>query len=1700
DNLIDKMLVLFGHTRTEPTQYYYRTAQFLNSGRAVWHNWQPVNISINSTRVFPVYAFGRILVFWTEIEAYEESVPFVRSRPAQAGSTSKVEETDTVLKHRAAIKYSFHNFNQQWINPQTLKQGIELEYRVDAAYIDKATQTLRVFSGEYCLTSTPQNPQGDIRKISEVYPGLPTEFQHGIDAAVQTADRVIFFRDDQCAIKDDTADWKGESIATMFTSDLKLEEHPLFGTLGWSYYVVPNEQDKPYQQGIAATFTVEDKICLIDHQGLPRFFKYDSKSEGYQEENITDLETVTNGVIHKRPNSLIKEFIKILTHNFLRLEPVDAVFEDETGIVYVLRKGQYECYRHNDDDAFSKLEKLDGFPKPIKGNLSFNLDKFFNKLHVVATADTPADAVAETAQTFVSLTYNSPKKDTALLTGKVFDDFTFEAGEIRTDPLKYKLLRILPGTFRLPSPANSPAVISQFFVTLTAKINRALAEVKRLEALEQALPNIERVLDDIRQIITDQEAQSEGRIAVSSDFQETFNRLMDGDGGIIAVVDNGRGTVAQALKTAFITFVNSDRDDGWQTAFSQLTNASRQLEVTVERVQDALPARLAALQATITPDDITQSQTYLKNYRHDQAMLNRRHREIAAVLDYAERLLPTSTAPQGPATRALNAFETSLATAETSASHWVSTAQAVPGQQTARELRLQLRNAKQALTPFQETLTTLNNTAQRARENLNPSLTTVQSRAYNLRERYFGNFDSFPIEFGITDNQTNFTFGEPDWHIFEAKQGTFLCRPRVGNTVDEADEIGEINPLLTYDIIRLTTTTIPKLSRNLFSGGIDSLLTLASQLEDEQPSFQLDSPPDNPDSPIDSNGQSGSGQRANSDQVIRYSHSRINSVPNSTTLDYKSANANYYWEIFFHAPSLIAQALNHAQKFEEAKRWYEYIFDPTFLADADIAENLQAESIQDAHWRFLPFARVDASLETHLEDHLHRRLDIADLDAEIYAYLNDPFDFHAIARIRETAYQKAIMMAYIDNLLDWGDMLFGQHTIESINEARMLYILAYDLLGNKPLALGNEILPEVRSYENLLNPDPRETDFLLDTGSVVEPNGAAEITEATEVTELAIATGTVHQTVESPYFFIPDNSQFLDYWNRVEDKLYKIRHNLNIDGVKQALPLFQPSIDPLTVARSIAAGGNLSQIMASTNVTVPHYRFNFMFYKAKELVHRLSQFGGDLLAAIEKQDAEQLSLMQHKQEAVILSLLTNIKKAQIAEAKTSIRSLEASLAMVEANEKYNQDTYETGLIPAEIAQLTLMSAAIVAHAVSAISRTVASFGGAAPDSLIGPFIAGIKIGGEQAYAAASSVAEVSESIGEGLSVGGEIAGIVGQYQRMMDDVKHQVDTAIHDKTQIKAQIEGAELQLKIAEYELAIHEKEIAHHQSISTFMTRKFSNQQLYQWMSGQLSELYYQTYKIAYDMAKAAEKAFQFERGLKESEVNYISGMYWNSQRKGLLAGDSLGLDLERMEQAFIQGDRRRFEISKSISLLELAPLAFLYLKAKGFCEFELSEALFDYDFPGHYCRQIKTLEVSFDAAEGETVNATLTQLNHKTVLEADPKAVKYLLDPKDTPPLTIRSDWRANQQIVLSLVDDYEKGHGLFERRYEDDRYLPFEGTGAVSRWRLELNGKRGAVNLAELLDVTITIKYTALPGGEPFTDAVKGLLKPYDTVRY
>ena len=59
-----------------------------------------------------------------------------------------------------------------------------------------------------------------------------------------------------------------------------------------------------------------------------------------------------------------------------------------------------------------------------------------------------------------------------------------------------------------------------------------------------------------------------------------------------------------------------------------------------------------------------------------------------------------------------------------------------------------------------------------------------------------------------------------------------------------------------------------------------------------------------------------------------------------------------------------------------------------------------------------------------------------------------------------------------------------------------------------------------------------------------------------------------------------------------------------------------------------------------------------------------------------------------------------------------------------------------------------------------------------------------------------------------------------------------------------------------------------------------------------------------------------------------------------------------------------------------------------------------------------------------------------------------MSFLLVPTQTPPLSIRTNWKAQQQIALSFHTQYETNSGVFELNFDSDHYLPFEGTGAVS----------------------------------------------------
>ena len=118
-------------------------------------------------------------------------------------------------------------------------------------------------------------------------------------------------------------------------------------------------------------------------------------------------------------------------------------------------------------------------------------------------------------------------------------------------------------------------------------------------------------------------------------------------------------------------------------------------------------------------------------------------------------------------------------------------------------------------------------------------------------------------------------------------------------------------------------------------------------------------------------------------------------------------------------------------------------------------------------------------------------------------------------------------------------------------------------------------------------------------------------------------------------------------------------------------------------------------------------------------------------------------------------------------------------------------------------------------------------------------------------------------------------------------------------------------------------------------FLSDKFTNVDLYQFLVSGLSPTYQAVYRLAFDAARTAERCFQFELGVEDT---FIQFGYVDSLRQGLLAGEKLIYDLKRMDAAYLERNKRELEIQKQISLAQLNGDALQDLGETGACEFEL------------------------------------------------------------------------------------------------------------------------------------------------------------------
>jgi hypothetical protein len=293
-------------------------------------------------------------------------------------------------------------------------------------------------------------------------------------------------------------------------------------------------------------------------------------------------------------------------------------------------------------------------------------------------------------------------------------------------------------------------------------------------------------------------------------------------------------------------------------------------------------------------------------------------------------------------------------------------------------------------------------------------------------------------------------------------------------------------------------------------------------------------------------------------------------------LDFTSGGAYsvYNWELFFHVPITIAIHLSKNQRFEEAMQWFHYIFDPTDNSDGPTPERF---------WKVKPFQYTDVKLIEDILINLSSSANPAlkqETINSINAWKEAPFRPHVIARYRQSAYMFKVVMAYLDNLVAWGDSLFRQDTGESINEAAQLYILAANILGPRMQAIPQKSSIRPQTYAQLRNDLDafgnalREAEIKIPFATISLPTPASEVEQTVNLRSLG----------RDLYFCVPRNDKLLSYWDTVADRLFKIRNSLNLQGVFRQLPLFEPPIDPALLARAGASGLDIGAIVNGLNL------------------------------------------------------------------------------------------------------------------------------------------------------------------------------------------------------------------------------------------------------------------------------------------------------------------------------------------------------------------------------------------------------------------------------------------------------------------------------------------------------------------------------------
>ncbi|HHN8406257.1 TPA: neuraminidase-like domain-containing protein [Morganella morganii] len=738
-------------------------------------------------------------------------------------------------------------------------------------------------------------------------------------------------------------------------------------------------------------------------------------------------------------------------------------------------------------------------------------------------------------------------------------------------------------------------------------------------------------------------------------------------------------------------------------------------------------------------------------------------------------------------------------------------------------------------------------------------------------------------------------------------------------------------------------------------------------------------------------------------------------------MDFSGANALYFWELFYYTPMMVAMRLLQEQNFTEANRWLSYIWQPAASGAGD--------------WRVRPL----------LEDTSWNADPLDSVDPDAVAQ-NDPMH-----------YKVSTLMKLLDLLIARGDSAYRMLERDTLNEAKMWYMQALGLLGDKPITIigsnwGNPALSDAA--------DQTKTKQRQDMISGVRNGGLLpDVRTANTLTGL---------------FRPQQNEKLLGYWQTLEMRLFNLRNNLSIDGQPLSLPIFAAPADPAALLSAAAAASGGSKALPSA--AVPAMRFPQALESARSLTGQLMQFGSTLQGLIERQDAEAMSeLLQNQAGELMLSSL-RMQEQTLSELDAEKKTLEQSRAGAQSRFDSYRALYDENVSAAEKRTMDLY----LSSAVLSTSIGVLDMAAAAADMV--PNVFGLAVGG-------SRWGGIPKAIGSGIGLAASATKITADnisqseaWRRRRQEWEIQKNNAESEVKQIDAQLEALAVRRTATEMQREHLEIQQAQTQAQLEFLQRKFSNKALYSWLRGRLASIYYRFYDLTATRCMMAEAAFAWQTG---ETTRYIKPGAWQSNNAGLMAGESLLLNLTEMEQAWLKWNHRTLKVTRTVSLAKVykgydTPVNLTekiadLLKGSGSGDTPAPTGLsMTKDKQLHAAFNLKALNIAgnYPAGLGKTrrikqISVTLPAL---TGPYQDVRAV-----------LSYGGDVRLPDGCKAIAVSHGMNDDGQFRLDFNDGHWLPFEGIPVDNDSSLTLSfpettDEEQKALLLSLSDIIIHIRYT------------------------